>query len=551
MIKKGDISKKALLGLVKEHWVFIALCAVFLGTIILLASTWFRYYIYPDTTSYFTIAYKYAHLDIGSAINGYWGPLLSWLLVPAIWIHADPVIASKTLGGLIGVSILAMLYVFFLKKGVAKHISLFSVFAAAITLTQLITIGPITPDLLLAGLILLFVIRLASFLDKPTTKNGILIGLIGAFMFFSKGFGFYLFLAIVGLLALWQLWTKDDWKLALTSKRYMPVVLTFFILVLPFIGALSVKYHKLTINNAGRYDHHVFGPVAKNVQPIINVGPLAPPNDSASTIWEDPSSTTDLIPGWSPLESREYFNYFMGSVFGRNLNYTLLYLYGFGALTVIGLFIAYIGAFRKDAYQKYYALSALVFTLLALGYSVVLTEPRYLWCAILFAITSATLWISTLNKKKIIISPQLIAAALIITTIMALNVGQQIALSHKGEGKDWKIAHLRAASLKKIVPKDSKAISDSFSNYYTCYYLDLRCYGVLQTPEPGDEVRYTKQVQSAGVTYFMDTHRRDDDKRFKAYIDAYFTKVGETTVGGKKDKTKTTVYKIKQPVTRQ
>ena len=55
-----------------------------------------------DATLYISIAEKYIRGDFSGAINGYWGPLLSWLLVPFLLMGADHVFAINALNLLFG-----------------------------------------------------------------------------------------------------------------------------------------------------------------------------------------------------------------------------------------------------------------------------------------------------------------------------------------------------------------------------------------------------------------------------------------------------------------
>jgi hypothetical protein len=51
-----------------------------LGALALLPG--FRHEINPDGISYISIARRYLAGDLRGAVNGYWGPLFSWALVP-------------------------------------------------------------------------------------------------------------------------------------------------------------------------------------------------------------------------------------------------------------------------------------------------------------------------------------------------------------------------------------------------------------------------------------------------------------------------------------
>src|SRR5205807_6536198 len=55
----------------------------------------FRYHLLPDSIAYIDIGLKYLHGDWPHAVNSFWGPLLSWLLVPFLALPLPPLIATK------------------------------------------------------------------------------------------------------------------------------------------------------------------------------------------------------------------------------------------------------------------------------------------------------------------------------------------------------------------------------------------------------------------------------------------------------------------------
>ena len=55
----------------------------------------FRYQINPDALSYISIAQHYRDGFWGDAINAYWSPLYSWLLLPLLFFGLEPLLAAK------------------------------------------------------------------------------------------------------------------------------------------------------------------------------------------------------------------------------------------------------------------------------------------------------------------------------------------------------------------------------------------------------------------------------------------------------------------------
>lgn len=517
---------------------FLALvCLTFIAVTAVLSCTWFRYQINPDATSYFTIAAKYARFDLHHAINGYWGPMLSWLLVPFIWLHIDPSIGARIVSIASVTGLMLLTYAFLLRHQAGRIIATATSLIIAIMGAVWILAGPVTPDLLIAFLTVLFAFKLQVFISKPTRRTAIQLGIVGAAMYFSKGFGFYLFLAVCAFVIAWQLY-QVGWKnYKPILQRWRPALITFIALTLPFICVLTVKYHHVTITNAGAYDHRVFGPVVQGAQPQLTSGPLAPPNTTANTIWEDPTLMTNLMPNWSPLQSRANLHYFAFSVFVRDLKVSMQALYDAGMLVTAGALLAILGCFGKK-YRQENAIFVLIGSMEILGYAVIFTDARYLWSMIILALTAAALWIAQLERTRFLSQRQLFLGAVIIIITMFVPVPRQIASAHRGADDSYD----QALAIGKLIPSGSKVIADNFAEYYSCYYRDLHCYSVLQTPPAGTAQSYYQQLKRTGITYYIDYHTRDSDPALAAFVQAHFIKVGDARIA--QAPTTTTIYKL-------
>src|SRR5438876_2772461 len=57
----------------------------------------YQFQVNPDGGSYINIAHLYAIGDFHDAVNGYWAPLISWLLVPFLLVNFQPVFAYQLL----------------------------------------------------------------------------------------------------------------------------------------------------------------------------------------------------------------------------------------------------------------------------------------------------------------------------------------------------------------------------------------------------------------------------------------------------------------------
>src|SRR4030042_2557729 len=48
-----------------------------------------------DLLSYISLSQRYLHGSLRDAVNAYWSPLFSWLLLPFLLLPVEPVIAAK------------------------------------------------------------------------------------------------------------------------------------------------------------------------------------------------------------------------------------------------------------------------------------------------------------------------------------------------------------------------------------------------------------------------------------------------------------------------
>lgn len=517
-----------------RHWVFILACLTFTAVGVFVSFSWYRYQINPDATSYFSIAEKYAHGDIRHAVNGYWGPMLSWLLIPAVWLGGSLIVAAKIIMTLAAVAILVTVYIFLLSRGASRLVSTLASLLLAGLLLETVAVV-VAPDILMAFFTLIFALILISFSRAPSLGKSILLALSGALMYFTKGIGFYVFLAAVVIIFCWDWLAAKNIKLRL--GHYALAVVVFLALTLPFIAAISLKYHKPTINNAGSFDHALFGPASKGqYYPMQLFGPLAPPNKTAVSIWEDPTYMIKLIPdnGWNPLASRSNLRYFASSIIGANLNSTIDIILSFGPLVFIGLVLLVIGPLQK-VYRREYTLFLLVALMLTGAYSLVYVNPRYLLALAALGVIGLGLWLSlALKNSKFLSTTQIAIAGILVVGVALLTSGQKISAGRYTNMANYKLS----SSVNSYIPAGANIISDDFLSYQICYLSDLHCFSVLAPPVAG-QTAYYQELKKFNISYYVAYHAHDNPI-YNSFIDQYFHKVGQPAVG----KSSVTIYQL-------
>ena len=141
----------------KKRYLFSCIFYLFATAIIFPYIRW--YADNPDTFQYLAIAIKYLSGDWSHAINGYWSPIISWLLAIPLLFFDDQLLAFKLLQILIGLFTLWQ-WVNLLDKttlnNTAKNILVFT--AIPFLLDYSLLNG--TPDLLFMGLLFISILFL-------------------------------------------------------------------------------------------------------------------------------------------------------------------------------------------------------------------------------------------------------------------------------------------------------------------------------------------------------------------------------------------------------
>jgi hypothetical protein len=234
--------------------------------------------------------------------------------------------------------------------------------------------------------------------------------------------------------------------------------------------------------------------------------------------------------GWSPLDSRADLKYFAQSIVGHNINTTLTIILGFGPVVALGVVVLAMGCLRSAVFRREYAVFALVSTLMISGYCVVLIESRYVWAVAFLATMGLALWLSTLQRAKLLSGRQILLAGTLVCLVAVLTTTQNVVRTHDSQAYQNHAALARAYTL---VPEDSKIIADTFSSYTECYYFRLHCYGALTPPSDSTAAAYYLNLKQLGIGYYVDYHTKDDNVALRSFVARYFTRLGDRPVGGK------------------
>lgn len=335
----------------------------------------YSYVVGPDSISYISIAEKYINLDSNS-INAYWPPLISWLLIPFLAITNDGILAFKIVTMFIGTLTLIMSYLFI------QSFKITAFQKAAYTITIAITVfyyslSP-SPDLLL----ILFYLMYLHLITNPayfTHKiNGLLAGILGGLMYLTKSFGLPFFLAHFILTNIIYLLRRNNKaSKQIISFNFFSGLVVALLIAAPWVMTISEKQGHFTVGESSTYNYSVVTPGDPGA-PMVKMGLLPPPNDSAISVWEDISSVE--IPTWDLFGSTENIIHLVKYIAG-NIFESLQTLQDFSMLSIgiILLALFYLIDRQWDAINSKILTILTSLGLLFFGYALVHVEQRYIW----------------------------------------------------------------------------------------------------------------------------------------------------------------------------
>ena len=178
-----------------DNWDIITVLIIY-SFVIGFLTQHFYYKISGDELAYIDIARAYAAGNWENAINGYWSPFYSWLIMPFLIDKSSPIYAvyvSKIISILIGfftiISVRRLSRVFKISR-IVESLILFSLVPSLVLFSFLYT----TPDLLLASFLILYLSIIFDPKYSNNQINGVLCSLIGVTAYLTKSFAFPFFI---------------------------------------------------------------------------------------------------------------------------------------------------------------------------------------------------------------------------------------------------------------------------------------------------------------------------------------------------------------------
>jgi hypothetical protein len=498
-----------------------------------------KYYQYSisgqDLISVISIGQLYAEGDLHNAINGYWGPLFSWLLVPFLLFKSSQFFAlysTKILSLIIGFFTLIGIRFLSYRFEMDEKIRLSILFLMIFVVLYFSLIPSFFPmDLLL----LCFLVYYLYFIFDPNYSdklfNGFVCGILGAMAYLTKEYALPFFIVHFVLFNMFH-YVNDISRVKRRKilKNFAIGIVVFIIIAGAWSAVISDKYGKITTGTAGQYNYELVGPNSQGI-PMWN-GFMKPTNDKAITTWEDPSY--DKLINWSSFHSVKNF-IFQLTIIGNNIIKTIGIIQTFSIFAIL-ILIAYIVICiqppRKLISDTDYLYPLTTILLFIGGYILVFVEFRYLILVNILLILMGGYLINKLFKKTSLIDiGKIVLIILFISSFILLPVTSIT----QGINQGMYIYDLSNILSNQYNIHGNLASNGENSQYYTsegvAYFLNSQYYG---TNLINWKISSDSELENNFIKYKIDYYLLWDNSTANINLLSKYKEVTNGTIAGLK-----------------
>ncbi|EKQ52946.1 MAG: hypothetical protein B655_1617 [Methanobacterium sp. Maddingley MBC34] len=353
---------------------------------------YYQYQINPDGIQYILIAKSYFTGNFHTAIDAYWGPLISWLLVPFLFFGQSPIyelLSTKILALIVGsvtiVGVRFLSYRFKMNETI-RTVLLFSL----IPIILFFALFAITPDLLTVCVLVYYLYFIFDPDYYQKYNNAIFCGILGSLAYFSKSFALPFFLIHFFIFNIFHVLAIAKNRRRKVVKNFLLGVLVFVLISGIWVALISDKEGKITIGTSGEVNHALVGPDSKG--PVQFFKGFDKPQISVSN------------PQWSPLNSWSNFK-FQLEIIWNNIQKELLSYQLFSLFSIIIMFTYFLLCLKPlkqliNDRDVLYPLTTII--LLSVLYLPIVVEASYLWLGYILLLLMAGFLINIILEKTII-----------------------------------------------------------------------------------------------------------------------------------------------------
>lgn len=500
-------------------FIFILVLYVLLGIYL------FRYYQYDliskDIISFVSVANLYAYGDLYSALNGYWGPLFSWLLLPFILLNSSPYFV------LYSMKIISLVVGIFTIYGVRllsyrfemEELTRNSILFAIIFMVLYFALRSSPVDLLFVCFLVYYLYFIFSPRYSFKPYYGVVCGVIGALAYLTKSYAFTFFLAHFIFFNIIHYYSEVKLKKNVLKNLFLGLTV-FLIISGTWSLVLSEKYGEVTFGTSGKYNYYVIGPNSTGAHPTeyINQGFMKPPYEGVTSAWYDP--TFFQIESWNPLESWANLIFQLNKIRDNILGLVGLYSsFSYLSLLIIFAYILFLIRPIKELISRKDLLFPLLTVLIfPLGYLAIALEMRYLWIIYVLLILMGGYLINLLLKNNIFNKAQN-SILLVIFVISFLLLPISGLTTNKYDGKDYAdLGHIINDELhiKGNIASNGNADNGNYRRtLHLSYFLGTAYYGFPKNGISDDELEF--ELEKYDIDYYFVWGKTDNEALLSKY----------------------------------
>lgn len=354
----------------------------------------YQYVIDIDAISYFHVAERIAQGKYYHSINGYWSPLISWILVPFLKMGLNEMITAKYLNGVFGLLSLLLCFPLLDTFKVHRFVNRIIPFILAILFVSY-CFYELCADLLQV-LLLLGYLNLIFKKDFITNNKLIILsGIIGGVAYFAKAYNFPLFILhfSITLFLFAKKRFPENYKLIFLKKLGIGF-LAFFITTAPYIALLTHKYGSVRISNAGKLNRSWF--LERTISDTRRIT-TPPPFEDATSVWDEPTYAQEKY--FTPFTSIQHFKTQIKIVISTCIRYlSSLSTMSIFAFLILTAFLIHLLIQKQEADIREWVLyiTTLIYPI---GYLTIFVEWRYLWLLPITLLLLMAILLTTWQKK--------------------------------------------------------------------------------------------------------------------------------------------------------
>lgn len=337
-----------------------------------------------DTMLYVSIAQKYLAGDYQNAVNGYWGPLLAWLIVPFLYLGISDVLSLTLLYIVFGIMTFIGIWTLSFRfeiDGLTRKVILVA------SLPIILGFSLVQPMDFLLVCILIFYLSIIFRGDYyGSVKSALSCGFLGSMAYLTKAYAYPFFIVhFLGMNVFHYLADLSNDRGEKIIKNTVAGFIMFFLISGSWIMVISDKYGYVTFSTMRKTNFNAPGPEVKGGGlefgvPVFTEGFFEPPNETAFVIWEDPSYLRGKP--WSAWQSKAHFIHFIKLTL-KNVAEGLKIFESFSSFSLI-IIISYILLLIVNPFKSLFSKRDILYPLFTLalfsgGFLLFHFEPRYVW----------------------------------------------------------------------------------------------------------------------------------------------------------------------------